>query len=70
MPKESVVSGAYRAKRAAIFLYMAESTFWRHVAEGRIPPGIRLSPRCTVWPIADLQALLERKNPPSEGGAA
>jgi predicted DNA-binding transcriptional regulator AlpA len=61
------VQGAYRAKRAAAYLDMAESTFWRHVSEGRIPPGIRLSPRCTVWPVEDLQALLKRESAATEG---
>lgn len=48
-----------RAKDAARFIGIATSTFWRWVQEGRLPQGIRLSPRCTVWRIQDLEKFLD-----------
>ena len=35
------------------------STWWRYVATGKVPPGIRISRGVTVWPlqvVADLVA--------------
>lgn len=52
--------GAVRVKDASAFLGIGESTFWRWVKEGRLPKGTRLSPRATVWRIADLEAFLKR----------
>lgn len=49
----------YRAKEAAKLLRIGQSTFWRWVADGRIPPGKRLGARCTVWKRADVLALVE-----------
>lgn len=44
-----------RAKQAADFVGIGLSTFWRWVKEGRLPQGIHLSARCTVWKISDLE---------------
>lgn len=52
--------GAMRAKDAARFLAVGESTFWRWVAQGRLPKGKRLSARATVWMRADLDRFLEK----------
>ena len=51
--------GALRAKSAAAFLGIGESTFWRWVKKGRLPKGRRLSARATVWMRADLEQFLE-----------
>lgn len=52
--------GALRAKGCAQFFGIGESTWWRWASEGRIPPGIRLSGRVTVWKISDVIAFMER----------
>lgn len=52
--------GAIRAKSAAAFLGIGESTFWRWVKEGRIPKGTRLSARATVWKREDLEQFLNQ----------
>ena len=57
---------ALRAKGAAAFLGLGESTFWRWVKEGRLPKGTRLSARATVWRIADLEAFLNQAS--AKGG--
>ena len=49
----------YRAKEAAKLLRVGESTWWRWVADGRIAPGKKIGPRCTVWRRADVLALVE-----------
>jgi predicted DNA-binding transcriptional regulator AlpA len=58
----TVIRGAMRAKECARFLGIGVSTFWRWEAKGIVPKGIRLTPRCTVWPVEVLQALLSRQN--------
>lgn len=48
-----------RAKAAAKYLGgIGVSTFHRWVAEGRLPKGRKLSPRCVVWSRAVLDAFL------------
>lgn len=54
-----------RAKDAAAFLALGESTFWRWCQQGKLPRGIRLSARCTVWKREDLERFL---NQAAEGG--
>ena len=63
-----VNGGVLRAKGAAAFLAIGESTFWRWVAAGRIPKGTRLSARATVWPVDVLRAFLEQQA--TQGGAS
>ena len=50
--------GVMRAKAAAAFLGIGESTFWRWAREGRLPKGTRLSARATVWKREDLERFL------------
>ncbi|MDL2272832.1 AlpA family phage regulatory protein [Desulfovibrio sp. OttesenSCG-928-I05] len=52
--------GAMRIKGVAAFFGIATSTAWKWHAEGKIPPGIKLSPRCTVWRIEDLERFLNQ----------
>lgn len=53
-------AGAMRAKSAAAFLDIGESTLWRWVKEGKLPKGIRLTPRTTVWLREDLEQFLNQ----------
>ncbi len=48
-----------RAAEAAEYLGIAESTLWRWTSNGKLPKPYRLSPRCTGWKIADLDAFVE-----------
>ena len=57
-----------RARDASAYLGIGESTFWRWVQTGRIPRGMRLSARATVWRVADLEAFLEQQASSSQGG--
>ena len=65
MSRGSSQQGVLRAKDAAAFLGIGPSTFWRWVAEGKLPRGIRLSARCTVWRREFLEKVLEQA---AEGG--
>ena len=50
-------STSLRAKQAAAFLGVGESTFWRWAKERPdMPKGIKLSARTTVWPLDKLTA--------------
>ncbi len=48
-----------RAKDAASFIGIGVSTFWRWVKDGKIPEGTKLSTRCTVWHVRDLETYLD-----------
>lgn len=48
-----------RAKEASQYVGIGVSTFWRWVQEGKIPQGRKISPRCTLWKVEDLDAYLE-----------
>ncbi|WP_367116567.1 helix-turn-helix transcriptional regulator [Desulfovibrio sp.] len=52
--------GVMRARDGAIFLGIGTSTFWKWHAEGKLPRGIRLSSRCTVWRREDLEQFLAK----------
>ncbi len=64
MQQTNTSQGVLRAKAGAAFLGIGLSTFWKWHAEGKIPPGIRLSTRCTVW----RREVLERVLTLAEGG--
>ncbi|HEX7748643.1 MAG TPA: hypothetical protein VF445_07830 [Bordetella sp.] len=50
-----------RAKQAAAYLGIGESTLWRKAkAEPGLLQPIRLGPGTTVWRIADLDAYLQQ----------
>jgi excisionase family DNA binding protein len=59
---ESIVnnkSRGLRANEAAPFIGVSKPTLYRLVAAGKLPQGIRLGKRCTVWQLKDLEAFLE-----------
>jgi predicted DNA-binding transcriptional regulator AlpA len=51
--------GVMRVKGAAALFGISQATFWRWVKQGKIPRGIRLSARCTVWRRETLEQSLE-----------
>jgi predicted DNA-binding transcriptional regulator AlpA len=57
-----------RAKECAEYLNIARSTFWRWVKLGIIPPGIRLSNRCTVWKLSVLEAFVAAREGKKQDG--
>lgn len=39
-------------------LAISRSSWWQGVKSGKYPPGIKLSPRVTVWRQSDVDALI------------
>lgn len=38
---------------------VSKSTWWAGIKDGRYPPGVKISRRCTAWKVADIRALVE-----------
>ena len=38
---------------------ISRSGWWKGVKDGKYPPGIKLSPRVTVWKSSDIDSLIE-----------
>ena len=53
--------GLVRAREGAAILRVSLSTYWRYVQQGLLPRGIRLTARCTVWRMADLDDFVARQ---------
>jgi predicted DNA-binding transcriptional regulator AlpA len=53
-----------RPRDAAAFLGIGEATLWRWTQLGKLPKGIKLSNRVTVWRRATLEAFVAKH----EGG--
>lgn len=50
-----------RAKECASMFGVSESTWWRWLAEGRLPKPIRLGRRVTAWEVTELEKRLAGK---------
>lgn len=50
--------GFMRAKEIHRYLGIGLSTWWYWVRTGKVPAGIRLGPRTTVWRTEDIRKLL------------
>lgn len=48
-----------RTNDAAKYIGVAKSTFLRWVQAGRLPKGVRLSARATIWMVSDLDKFLQ-----------
>ena len=53
--------GLVRAREGAAILRVSLSSYWRYVQQGLLPRGIRLTPRCTVWRLSDIEAFVTRQ---------
>lgn len=38
---------------------VSRSQWWQGVKDGRYPPGVKLSARCTAWRASDIQRLID-----------
>ena len=60
--KHSIIDGGLaRAREGAAILRVSRATFWRYVKLGLLPRGIRLTARCTLWRMCDLDAFVARQ---------
>ncbi len=39
---------------------VSRATWWDGVKRGRFPRAYKISPRCTVWRVEDIRALIEQ----------
>jgi len=53
-------TGFLRLPQVLAVIPISRSAWWQGVREGRYPPSIRLSPRCTAWRCEDIIELIER----------
>ena len=53
--------GLVRAREGAAILRVSRATFWRYVKLGLLPRGIRLTARCTLWRVSDIEAFVTRQ---------
>jgi predicted DNA-binding transcriptional regulator AlpA len=54
-----IVPKVVRPKQAARYLGIGLSTFWKYVSQGKIPRGTKISPKCTVFKLKDLDKFLD-----------
>ena len=47
-----------RPREVAARLGIGVSTLWRWQREGRFPKPVRLSARCSIWRLADIEVFL------------
>lgn len=57
-----------RARDVAHVLGVGTSTVWRWQRQGILPKGTRLTARCTVWEMGDVEGLISAGR--TEQGAA
>ena len=55
--------GKVRAKQAAAYLEIGESTFWKMLADKRIDPPLKLGKRVSVWDAQYIRQLAENGIP-------
>lgn len=49
------------AKRGIPAIFpVSKSTWFDGIKTGRYPAGVKLSARCTAWPVSDILALIEQ----------
>lgn len=51
-------TGYVRLPVASAVCGVAKSTIWAWTAQGRFPKPVKLSPRVSTWPVADVRAWL------------
>ena len=66
-PTQLPTEGVVRLPSVLAVLGISKTSFLNGVKANKYPAGILLSPRCRVWPVAQIRALLAELE---EGGAA
>lgn len=55
-------TGFVRLPKVLELIPVSETTWWDGVREGRYPPPVKLSARCSAWPVASIRRLIEQLN--------
>ncbi|GEM_PF-502151 len=58
VPAPLPLEGVVRVPSILAFLNISKTSFLNGVKEGRYPAGKLLSPRCRVWDVAEIRALV------------
>lgn len=51
-------TGFLRLPQVLEFVPVSRATWWRNVARGRYPKGVKLSAACTAWRVEDIRKLI------------
>lgn len=54
-------TGYMRLSDILLYFPVSKSTWWKGVASGSYPRGVKLSQRCTAWRAEDIASLLARQ---------
>jgi len=60
-------TGFVRLPQVLQIIPVCKAAWWKGIAEGRYPKGVKLAPRTTAWRVEDIRALIDRLS--NEGGA-
>ena len=60
---------SYRAKEARQYIGVGHTLFYELVKRGKLPAGIKLSERCTVWRKSDLDKFLSDREKASRSAS-
>jgi predicted DNA-binding transcriptional regulator AlpA len=52
--------GYVRLPQILVAFPVSRSTWWEGCRTGKYPKPVKLSPRCTAWPVQEIRALIER----------
>jgi predicted DNA-binding transcriptional regulator AlpA len=53
-------TGFLRLPQVLAVIPVSRSAWWQGVRDGRYPPAVKLSPRCTAWRAEDIHQLISR----------
>jgi len=53
-------TGFLRLPKVLELIPVSETTWWDGVREGRFPPPVKLSARCSAWSVATIQRLIQQ----------
>lgn len=59
--------GFVRLPKILELIPVSETTWWDGVREGRYPPPVKLSARCSAWPVDSILLLIEQLSASSYG---
>lgn len=61
-------TGFVRLPKVLELIPVSETTWWDGVREGRFPAPVKLSARCSAWPVATIQLLIRQLSGTSSMG--
>ena len=59
MNKDMKLEGFLRLPEVLAIIPVSKTAWWDGIKQGRYPRGVKLAPRTTAWPVADIRKLVE-----------